>query len=194
MSKILKSVFLEQNQHLFGWREAGLLSFPIIHLLPKNPFTHLDLPPFPQSLWDHHPHKHRFTHPDQSHDTTHGLLFAGVKAGGYLEDLGIDTSMDVSPTLRSVYIHSPYFPFLQEHPCVRRKQLRAGLHLSGSFFIYTITYFCFPSLCFSFLRLERLVEVLRKKVGTGSVRKVIWLTGRRATRADGHIWWPGCSV
>lgn len=134
MSEIQKSVFLKQNQHLFGWREAGLLSFPIIHLLPKNPFTHLDLPPFPQSLWDHHPHKHRFTHPDQSHDTTHGLLFAGVKAGGYLEDLGIDTSMDVSPTLRSVYIHSPYLSVPQRVPLCEEKTAKSWPALVLLFF------------------------------------------------------------
>jgi len=170
MSEIRKSFFLKQNQHLFGWREAGLLSFPIIHLLPKNPFTHLDLPPFPQSLWDHHPHKHRFTHPDQSHDTTHGLLFAGVKAGGYLEDLGIDTSMDVSPTLRSVYIHSPYLSVPQRAPLCEEKTAKSWPAFVSIFFhLHTYSHiFCFP-----FLRLERLVEVLRKKVGTGSVRKVI---------------------
>ncbi len=42
------------------------------------------------------------------------------------------------------------FPFLQVRPCVRRKQLRAGLRLSCSSFIYTITYFCLPLSVFPF--------------------------------------------
>lgn len=94
----------------FVWMESetGLFSCPFFICskrisLPSQSFLHF------HSLWDHRPHKHRFTHPDQSHDTTRGLLFARVKAGGYLKDLGIDTSMDVSPALRSIYI--PSLPF-----------------------------------------------------------------------------------
>lgn len=142
---------MERKQHLFGWREAGLLWFPIIHLLLKNPFTHLDLPPFPQSLWDHRPHKHRFTHPDQSHDTTHRLLFAGVKAGGYLEDLGIDTSMDVSPTLRSVYIHSPHLSVPPSAPLCEEKTAKSWpafvllfFHLHKHLFLPSLS-LCFRS-------------------------------------------------
>lgn len=42
-----------------------------------------------------------------------------------MEDLGIDTSMDVSPTLRSVYIHSPHLSVPPRAPLCEEKTAKS---------------------------------------------------------------------
>lgn len=166
----LESAFVSRE------RETGLFSCPFFIcskriLSPSQSFLHF------HSLWDHRPHKHRFTHPDQSHDTTHRLLFARVKAGGYSEDLGIDTSMVVSPTLRSIYIPSLPFSAPPGAPSCQEKTAKSWLVLH--FFHWLNHLFL--------LSLSRCVFLSQVGTAGGGVKEESW----NRQRPDGDLTdWP----